>query len=81
MFFKSEILGERKRPSDDGRFLLYKGYEKDVFAFFNKDLNSSNFRENFGLQLRIRLNFKTYSSRLAGLRRSCYAPLYQNLHK
>ena len=41
MFFESGILGERKRPSSDGRFLLYRGYEKDVFAFFNKDLNSN----------------------------------------
>ena len=41
MFFESEILGERKRPSDDGRFLLYKGYEKDTFAFCIKDSNSN----------------------------------------
>ena len=72
--------GKEKRPSDDDRLLLCKCYEKDVFAFFGKDLNSSNFKEIFSLQLRIRLNFKTYCSSLADLRRSCYAPLYQNLH-
>ena len=30
---------KEKRPSNDGLFSLYKGYEKDIFAFFNKVSN------------------------------------------
>ena len=40
MFFESEIVGERKRPPSDGRFLLYKGYEKIFFVSCIKDSNS-----------------------------------------
>ena len=31
---------KEKRPSDDGLFSLYKGYEKDVFSVCIKDSNS-----------------------------------------